>query len=283
MKENKKLIQKLFDIRANNSVYTHIINEYQGKEFINDLISHIREYSRLLSGAQLVPGEQNMRYTFSIEDDSNAIKVLTDTTLTTRTDIINKWECTPKPFGIEIMVPRLTNDFLEATSDESIEDILKNILYKPFVKQIEKQVINGTYFDKPLFNTTNTITGTANFAGLLLLVRALKDTTDNGAIVGNSGVISTIIDTITNEAYLTEYLLNHSIEGVPIISTKDAPATVTTKFLVGFDSTKLGLLLVPELEVKKFSILQSIDYYFQIFGFVNGGDVFNTAIALQTT
>jgi hypothetical protein len=230
----------------------------------------------------LVPGKQNMRYTFNIEDDSNAIKVLTDTALTTRTDIVNKWECTPKPFGIEIMLPRLTNDFLEATSDESIEDILKNILYKPFVKQIEKQIINGTYFDKPLFNTTTTITGTADFAGLLSLVRALKDTTDNGCIVGNSGVISAIIDSITKDSYLTEYLLNHTIEGVQIISTKDAPAAVGTKILVGFDAVKLGLLLVPELEVKKFSILQSIDYYFQIFGFVNGGDIFNTAVALKT-
>jgi hypothetical protein len=193
---NRKILEKMFDIRSNNSIHTPVINESQSKEFINDLISNIREYSKLLRHSQLVPGKPNMRYTFSIENDSNSINILIDKNITTRTDIVKKWECETKPFGIEIMVPKLTSIFMESTSDESVEDILKNILYKPFIKQIEKQVINGTFFDKPLFSTSTTITGTQDFDGLLLLVRGLKNTTDNGCIVGNSSVMSTIIDTI---------------------------------------------------------------------------------------
>jgi hypothetical protein len=141
-------------------------------------------------------------------------------------------------------------------------------------------VINGSYFDKPLFSTTNTITGTKDFDGLLLFIRALKNKTDDGSIIGNTSVINKIIDTIDKESYLNEYLLNGTIEGVQIISTKDCPEDADGKFLIGFDPNKICLLLNPELEVKKISTVGSVDNYFHIYGFVNGGDVFDTSIGL---
>jgi hypothetical protein len=274
---NRKILEKMLDIRSNNLNPTTLIDDTQSQEFLTSLIDAIWKYSRLLQKAQLVPGKMNSRYIFKIEDEANVIQLLDDINITTRTDIINQWGCEPKALGLGIEIPRLVSLFY----DNQVEDILCNILYKPFVRAIEKQVINGSYFDKPLFSTTNTVTGTKDFAGLLKLVRELKNKTDDGMIVGHPTVINGIIDTIDKEAYLQEYLQNRSIEGVPIISTVGSPENVDGKFLVGFDPNKICLLLNPQIEVRKLSTVGSIDFYFQIFGFVNGGDVFNTAIGLE--
>jgi hypothetical protein len=274
----KRILEKILDIRSNNTNATTLIDDTQSGEFLTTLIDAIRKYSKLLQKAQLVPGKFNSRYVFKIEDGSNTIELL-DNYLgpNTRTDIVSSWECEPKTLGLGIYVPRLVSIFY----DDQVEDILKNILYKPFVKCIEKCVISGSYFDKSLFSTPQTITGTKDFDGLLKLVRGTKNSTDDGCIVGNPTVINEIVDTIGKESYLNEYLLNGTIEGVPIISTLSCPEEVDGKFLVGFDPNKICLLLVPQLQVKKLSMLGSIDNFFQIFGFVNGGDIFNTSIGLK--
>jgi HK97 family phage major capsid protein len=274
---NKRILERMLDIRSNNLNTTTLIDDTQSNEFLTTLIDGIRKYSKLLQKSQLIPGKNNSRYIFKIEDDSNVIELLGDESPVTRTDIVSSWECNPKPLGLEIKVPKLVSLFY----DNNVEDLLKNILYKPFTKSIEKNVISGSYFDKPLFSTTNIITGTKDFDGLLLLIRELKDNYDDGCIVGNSSVISEIIDTIDKESYLTEYLLNGTIEGVQIISTKDCPESVNDTFLVGFDPNKICLLLVPQLEVKKISTVGSVDNFFHIYGFVNGGDVFNSSIGIK--
>jgi hypothetical protein len=274
---NRKILEKMLDIRSNNLNTTTLIDDTQSGEFLTTLIDAIRKYSKLLQKSQLVPGKINSRYIFKIEDDSNVIELLDSENINTRTDIVSNWECNPKPLGLGIMVPKLVSLFY----DNNVDDILKNILYKPFVKSIEKNVINGSYFDKPLFSTTNTITGTNDFEGLLQLVRELKNNYDDGCIVGNPTVVNGIVDTIDKESYLNEYLLNGTIEGVPIISTMSCPESVNDTFLAGFDPNKICLLLVPQLEVKKLSTVGSIDNFFHIYGFVNGGDVFNTSIGLK--
>jgi hypothetical protein len=268
----------MLDIRSNNLNATTLIDDTQSSEFLTTLIDAIKKYSKLLQKAQLVPGKINSRYVFKIEDGANTIELL-DNYLgpNTRTDIVRSWECGPKTLGLGIYVPRIVSIFY----NDQVEDILKNILYKPFVKCIEKCVISGSYFDKSLFSTPQTITGTKDFDGLLQLARGVKNSTDDGCIVGNPTVINEILDTIDKEAYLNEYLLNGTVEGVPIISTISCPEEVDGKFLVGFDPNKICLLLVPQLEVRKLSKLGSIDNFFQIFGFVNGGDIFNTAIGLK--
>jgi hypothetical protein len=273
----KRFLEKMLDIRSNNLNPTSLIDGTQESEFLTSLIDAIRKYSKLLQKSQLVPGKPNSRYIFKIEDDSNVIQLLDDINITTRTDTVSSWDCEPKTLGLGIMVPRLVSLFY----DNQVEDVLKNILYKPFVRAIEKQVINGAYFDKPLFSATNTITGTKGFDGLIALVRELKNTTDDGMIVGNPTVIDEIIDTVDKESYLNEYLLRGTIEGVQIIGTKDSPTGVNDTFLVGFDPNKICLLLLPQLEARKLSTVGSIDNFFQIFGFVNGGDVFNTSLGLK--
>lgn len=274
---NRKILDKMFDIRSNNLNTTTLIDDTQKNEFLTTLIDGIRRYSKLLQKAVLVPGDFNTRYYFKIEDDSGVIQLLGGETINIRTDIVGGWECAQKPLGLGIMVPRL----VEAFYDNNVEDVLTNILYKPFTKSIEANVISGDYFDKPLFSTANTITGTNDFDGLLQLVRTLKDTYDDGCIVGNSSVISGIIDTIDKDSYLTEYLLHGTIEGIQIISKADAPLDTDDKFIVGFDPNKICLLLIPQLQVKKVSLAGNINHFYQIYGFVNGGDVFNSAIGLK--
>jgi hypothetical protein len=277
----KRLLEKMLDIRSNNLNVTTLIDDTQSPEFLTTLIDAIRKYSKLLQKAQLVPGKINSRYVFKIEDSANAIELLDNyppyDRPNTRTDIVSSWECEPKTLGIGIYVPRIVSIFY----DDQVEDILKNILFKPFVRTIEKCVISGSYFDKSLFSTPQTMTETKDFDGLLKLVRGVKNSTDDGMIVGNPTVINEIVDTIDKESYLNEYLLNGTIEGVPIISTLSSPEDVDGKFLVGFDPNKICLLLVPQLQVKKLSKIGSIDNFFQIFGFVNGGDIFNTAFGLK--
>jgi hypothetical protein len=274
---NRRIVEKIFDIRANNLIYTELIDDTQASEFLNSLIEAIKRYSNLLQKAKLVSGKFNTRYTFEIEDDANIIQLLDNGNIQTKYDIVSSWECAPKPLGLGIMVPKLVSLFYE----NDIENIITNMIYKPFVKSIESNVISGAYFDKPLFNTQNTITGTNNFEGLLKLVRKLKDTYDDGCIVGNNSVIEELIDTIGVESYFTEYLMKGTIEGVQIISNKNAPENVDGKFLVGFNPNKIGLLLVPQIQVRKISIVGRIDNFFHIYGCCNGGDIFNTAIGLK--
>jgi hypothetical protein len=273
---NKRILEKMMDIRSNNLNLTTLIDDTQQSEFLSSLTEGIKKYSKLLAKAQLVQGNFNQRYVFKIEDDSSVIQLLDGGNINTETDITGGWVCNPKPLGLGVAVPALVDAFY----DNNVENILKNILYKPFVKSIEANVICGDYFDKPLFSTTNTITGTNDFSGLLQLVRKLKDTYDDGCVVGNSGVISGIIDTIDKEAYLNEYLQNGTIEGIQIISKYDSPAEADDKFLVGFDPNKICLLLIPQLQVKKISVVGSVEKFFHIYGFCNGGDVFNSAIGL---
>jgi HK97 family phage major capsid protein len=274
---NRKIIDKMFDIRANNTNSTSLIDDTQQKEFIVSLTDAIRRYSKLLQKAQLIQGKPNMRYIFMIEDDANVVQLLDDETIKTTHKISKKWECENKSLGLEILIPNLVESFYES----NIENIITQVLYKPFVKVIEKNVISGTYFDKPLFQTTKTITGTNDFDGLLKLARKLKDTYDDGCIVGNSAVISGILDDIKKESYLNEYFMKGTIEGIQVLSTKDTPVNVDGKFLVGFDPNKIGLLLLPLLKVKKICLLEMVDRFFQIYGFCNGGDIFDTAIGLK--
>jgi hypothetical protein len=278
---NRKILEKMLDIRSNNLNVTTLIDDMQSPEFLTTLMDEIRKYSRIFANAQLIPGKMNSRYVFQIEDDANAIQLLDNDNISTGTEVVVSWECTPKPLGIGLMVPKLTSIFLENNSEETIENTLTNIFYRPFVKAIEKCVISGSYFDKSLFSNPQTIASTKDFDGLLQLVRELKNTMDDGMILGNPAVINEIVDTIDKEAYLNEYLLKETIEGVPIISTRNCPENVDDKFLVGFDTNKICLLLVPQLQVRKLSTAGSVDSFFQIFGFVNGGDIFGTAIALE--
>jgi hypothetical protein len=274
--EKRRMVEKLWNMRSNNITNLTLIDDTQQPEFLKSLIEAIRKYSCFLNKSQLVAGKPDSRYIFAIEDDANVIQLLSDGTFNTRTDIVKTWECSPKGLVIQILVPRQVENFY----NNNVENILTNILYKPFTKAIEKQVISGDFFDKPLFSTTNTITGTNDFAGLLQLVRTLKNAYDDSCIIGNSSVISGIVDTIDIEAYLNEYLLKGTIEGVQIVSSKDAPTEVDDKFLVGFDPNKIGLLLIPQIYVRKLSTI-GVDHYFQIFCLVNGGDIFNSAIGIK--
>ncbi|MDR1286368.1 MAG: hypothetical protein LBK08_02045 [Treponema sp.] len=273
----KRILEKMFDVRANNQTLTKMIDDTQKPEFLASLFEAIKKYSKLLAKAQLVQGNFNQRYIFKIEDDSSVIQLLDGGNINTEMNITSGWECNTKALGLGIMVPALVDAFY----DNNVNSIITNMLYKPFTKSIEANVICGDYLDKPLFSTTNTITGTKDFEGLLQLIRKLKDTYDDGCVVGNSGVISGIIDTIDKEAYLNEYLLNGTIEGIQIISKYDSPAEADGKFLIGFDPNKICLLLIPQLQVKKISVVGSVEKFFHIYGFCNGGDVFNSAIGLK--
>lgn len=275
----KTILKKLGEVRANTSISFSLIDDSQTEEFITSLIEGIRRYSKLLEKARIQEGKPNSHYVFSIENESNVIQLLGNESLQTSRKIDGLWDCTPKPLGIEVLVSELTERFYN--NEILVEENIKNILYKPFVKCIEKNVVTGNYFDKPLFSTVNTITGTKDFDGLLQLVRELKNTTDDGCIIGNTSVINEIIDTVDKESYLNEYLLYKTIEGISVLGSKDYPDNVDDKFLVGFDPNKICLLLTPNLDVRRIKKAGDINSYFQIFGFVNGGDVFNSAIALK--
>jgi hypothetical protein len=143
-----------------------------------------------LEKAHIQEGKLNSHYAFSIEDESNVIQLLGNESLQTSRKIDGLWDCTPKPLGIEVLISELTERFYN--NDILAEENIKNILYKPFVRCIERNVVTGTYFDKPLFSTANIITGTKDFDGLLQLVRESKNTTDDGCIIGNTSVINEV-------------------------------------------------------------------------------------------
>ena len=271
-----KILRKMKEMRSGNVNPTVFDNE----DFYDSFVSYIKENSKLLSRAIIMETEGIMTNSFlSIADSSNIITLLGNDALKPPTNIGKLITATPKVLGIETKIQ--SSLYSESISDEEEKRNIEKILLKPFLKSIEKQFISGNYFDKSIFKTTNTISGTNDFDGLLKLVRELKDKTDNGCIIGNSSVISGIVDTIDKDPYLTEYLLNKTIEGIPIIETIDAPANYNGKILAGFDLENIVLLLVNRLDMRKFSVVQDLNKYFQVFCYANGGDFFNTAVALE--
>ena len=275
-----KILEKILNVRSNNTVSTDICKE----DFFNLMTEFIKLNSKLFNNSLFVRGNVGENFFFDIENSSNIISLIGNENLKPPIKISKSIMSTPKGLGTEIKVSKyFQNKFnkdIEITEEEE-KYYLTSMVYKPFMKSIEKCLIGGTYFDKPLFSTTNQLTGTNDFNGLLKLVRKLKDTNDNNLIVGNSSTISNIIGTITKESYLNEYLLNGTIERIPVISTVDSPVSENGNILVGFDPEKICLLLTDNLQCKKFSVLEdSLNSYYHFFCFVNGGDIFDNSIGL---
>jgi hypothetical protein len=153
-----QIFKKIFDIRANKTVRDKL--QKDDGITLATLTEAARTYSRLLNHSQIVEGSTGTHYYFNIEDDSNIIKILGNQPLGEAVNVGGIFKCTPKLLGLEIKVPAIQRYLYE---DNEEENILKNILYKPMIKCIEKCIISGTYFDKPLFSTTNIITGTKDF------------------------------------------------------------------------------------------------------------------------
>jgi hypothetical protein len=273
-----KTLEKIFTVRANNGKFTEICTKNDG-EFYNNFVEFIRNNSEILNNSQIIEGVISQNYYYDIENSSNYISLLGNETIQNPVNVSKQISTVPKTLGTQIKMSKYDFNF-DNLDEKNQELMLNNLLYKPFLKSIEKNVIGGSYFDKSLFSTTNKITGTNDFNGLLKLVRELKDKQDNSIIVGNSLVISHIIDTITKEPYLNEYLLNGTIEGIPIIGTVESPTSENGNILVGVDPTNIILLMTPDLQVKKISVM-GMNTYFQMFCFVNGGDVFENSIGLS--
>jgi hypothetical protein len=281
------LLEKIIQIRSNNTAARAVSGD--NKEFYNTFSEYIKNNSKLLSQSKIINGKQNSWYYLGIEDNSNVITLLGESNKfplnVQPKKLTGTIAISPKVLGIETKINRLAEDFYEKNNTD-IKEIMVNLLYRPFLKSVERCFLTGNYFDKPLFSTTNFVTGTNNFTGLLKLVRELKSRQDDNIIVGNSNVISSIFNSITtvaNEPFLIEYLFKGTVEGVPIISTIEAPANAGGNILVGYDPTNVVLLMSDVLEVRKLndaSTNPTLNNY-QIFSFINGGDVFESAVALK--
>jgi hypothetical protein len=114
---NKKILEKLLNVRANNTNASTLIDDSDSKDFIESLTGGIKRYSKFLQKAQLVVGDCNVRYTFKIEDESGAIELLDNyppyDRPNTRTDIVGSWDCETKLLGLGISVPRKVWNFYE--------------------------------------------------------------------------------------------------------------------------------------------------------------------------
>jgi hypothetical protein len=260
-------IKSMFDIRANSS--PKVISS--DGEFFNNFLEFIKSNSKLLERSLIVETKPQQYYYFDVESSNN---VVYEGNIGSQFKPIKQVQCIPKLLCSEFGNSVSSHSSLADKLKENY--ILENVMYKPFMKSVEKNIISGKYFDKSLFENSETITGSNDFNDLLKLVRKLKDKNENNVVVINPGVMYNILDTITKEGYLNEYLLNGSIEKVKIIETLECPNTK----IVGVDPTKICLVIGPGLEVKKLNSVIGYDVY-QIFSFVNGGDMFDTSIGME--
>jgi putative ubiquitin-RnfH superfamily antitoxin RatB of RatAB toxin-antitoxin module len=269
------ILSKIYEVRAGrNSLETEI---YDNNEFFNTMFDYINANSKLLNQSKIVMGNPKSLYAFSVEDDANVVELLEDSNYQIDRQIGTRIELKPKMLGVQVSLHKRPDQLEEKEETE----ILKNVLYNPFLKKIEKNIIHGNYFNSSLFNTDNIISG-SGFSGLMDLTEVLKVKNDDTMIVGHNAIIDAIIQRIPADksAYLNEYLLKGTINGVPIISTINAPANDNGKILVGFNPAKLCLLLSTDLSVRKVNSLGLV-YYYQFYTFINGGDIFNSSIALK--
>ena len=264
----------MLNVRANSSP-TIISSD---GDFYNSFVEYIRSNSELLNRCIIVEGNPQQNYYFDIENSSN---IVYEGVITNQYQRVNSFSCTPKLLVSEFGSNKNTQKVFFNGIDENKEKmILENIFFKPFLRSIEKNVIQGIYFDKslPQSSTTDTFTGTKDFDGLLSLVRKLKLKNQNNVLVIHPQVMFDIIDSITIESYLREYLMNRTIEGVRIIESLESVQTQ----VYGVDPTKICLIMSPELQIQKLSLSEHpLDYIYHIYSFVNGGDMFSTGIEMR--
>jgi hypothetical protein len=268
-------LNEVFEIRANKADVTKLSKD-NNKEYFNKFSDYIKDNSELLNQCIIVEGNIASRYYFDIENT-----IVYEGELNPDIKYVNDFNCTPKLLCAEFSL-NISNKFNYMFSEIDEKSEFKNmrkLLFKPFMQAVEKNIISGDYFDKSIFNSSETITATNDFNGLLKLIRALKEKNEKNCIVVNPSVMEKITDTITKEAYLNEYLLNKTIEGVKIIENLNAPKNKIT----GFNPTQIYLLLVPNIQIRKFreANINNLDSIYQIFSFANGGDIFNTAISFN--
>jgi len=274
-----KIIEKIFSIRANDT-NSSIISEKSDNEFYNSFKKFIKSNSKILSQANIVEGKTMQTYYYDLENSSNIINLMEVENLQQPINISSVVSSTPRGLGLQISISRYNLEY-NTLSESKQQELLSKIIFSPFLKMIEKRLLQGNYFDKPLFSTNNKIVETADFKGLLKLVRALKEKQDNSIIIGNSKTIDNIVDSISVKSpYLMEYLLKNSIEGVPIISTVEAPEIENGNIIVGVDPAQICLVLAPDFEAKRIGVVGDMSVYFHLFCYANGGDVSNKAISL---
>jgi len=266
-------VEKMFNVRANNTVPTIISSD---GEFYNTFIDYIRNNSKLLNQSIIVEGNPQQNYYFDIENTSNNVY---EGEIKSKFKPMNSFSCIPKllvyEFGLSINSQK---NIFNNINENKEKQILENIIYKPFLRSVEKNVINGDYFDKSILSSTDIYTGTNDFNSLLKFIRLLKLKNENNVVIVNPEIMNDIIDTITIESYLTEYLLNKTIEGIRIIESLECLKTD----IFGIDPTKICLVIYPELQIKKFSLIDfPTEYIYHIFSFVNGGDMFNSGYRMR--
>jgi hypothetical protein len=265
-------VEKMFNVRANNTVPTSISSD---GEFYYNFIDYIRNNSKILNQSIIVEGNPQQNYYFDIENTSNNVY---EGEVKSKYKQLNSFSCIPKVLVYEFGIDKNSNKVLLNINENKEKQILENVIYKPFLRSVEKNVINGNYFDKSILLSTDIFTGTNDFISLLKFIRLLKIKNENNVIIVNPEVMNDIIDTITIESYLTEYLLNKTIEGIRIIESLECIKTD----IFGIDPTKICLVIYPELQIKKLSLFEfPTEYIYHIYSFVNGGDIFNSGYRMR--
>jgi hypothetical protein len=263
-------------LRLNGLSQTIFDDDREADDNFFILVEELRKNSKVLNTASFIQGKPNAYYTFNINDTAEVITHLDSAeTILASNAPAKLLPITPKGLAIQLRVDLLA----DIINKDNIEKILKGILYRPFAKAIEKAVINGTFFDSPLWNTDRTIEGQLNFDGLLTLARTISAETDQGYIVGNTSIINTIIDSMTDTAYKNELLLNGTLEGVKIIKTVNAPND-NEKKLIAYDASHIKFLMDSDILASKFKVLGEINVYYQFMIFINGGIISERCIGL---
>jgi hypothetical protein len=271
-KQEKTVLRKMSDMETGGIADTTIFPQ---KTFFENFTDYIRENSLMLKDAIICQGLPSSWGFVNMEPFGDTITLLGNETLKPAISVYKRQEFIPQALGVEITLPHRADD-----PDEIAENkIVENAVYAPLLKAVERQCISGNYFHKSIFNTTNitnTISGT-NFNGLLSLARGIKHKTDDGCIVINPVILESILDSTMPPEYKQEFLFNHTIEGVSVLSTMEAP----TKNAAAFDRKKIVLSICDGLSIKKFSVAGNINYFYHIFCLANFADLFNTAIVLE--
>jgi hypothetical protein len=268
-------IEKMLSIRSNNIIPTIISSD---GSFTDNFQNYIRENSRILNKSIIVEGNPQQNFYFDIENTSK--RVFEGNNITEQFKPMKDIHLTPKmlvsEIGMSLQSRSIFFDTFGKKSEKKEEEFLKKIMYSPFLRSVEKNVISGNYFNKSIFNICENITGSSNFSSLLNLIRKLKEKNSENIVILHPSIMNKIIDSITKESYLNEYLMNQTIEGVDIITTLECPDTK----IVGVNPTEICLVICSEIQCKKISVV-GLDGVYQVMVWVEGGDLFNTSIGME--
>lgn len=158
----------------------------------------------------------------------------------------------------------------------NFESEINTIITNSMARTILKQIFNGTGADgqfTPITSGATAMTVTAfNMTNLQKFALEIMDKTDNGVILMNPSVYSTLVDGSTKkeEVLIKKLLEDKTIEGVPVVLSSYVPDATGGNYCIGGDLNNYAIGVANELQITPKQTAGTLAHTYDASVYING-------------